>query len=177
MEFVNPIKDKEKIELMKKAFKTDRDSFLFVLGINTALRVSDLLKLTVGDLKGSHLIVREQKTGKTRKQIISNSLRKEIDRYIKGKADSEFLFPSRKGTAPISRVQAHRVLSEAGQSIGLEDISTHSLRKTWSYHYYKATGDIATVQKLLNHSSQMVTMKYLGLDQDEMDRRLVNFGL
>lgn len=177
MEFVQPIRDKTKIEAMKKSFSSDRDRFLFILGINTALRVSDLLKLCVKDLQGTHLILKESKTGKTKRQIISTSLRKEIKLYCNGKDENEFLFPSRKGTAPISRVQAYRILNEVAQRCGVEEIGSHSLRKTFGYHFYQKTKDVVSLQHLLNHSNPQTTLRYIGITQDNMDELLMDFTL
>lgn len=177
MEFVQPIRNKETIEDMKKCFKNDRDRFLFVLGINTALRISDILKLRVRDLKGSHLKITESKTGKEKRQIITPALRKEIEQYIEGKHEEDFLFPSRKGNKPISRIQAYRVLNEVADVLGLDEIGTHTLRKTFGYHFYNQTKDIATLQQLLNHSAPSVTMRYIGLNQDALDMALEDFSL
>lgn len=177
MEFVQPIRDKAKIELMKKSFKSDRDRFLFVLGINVALRISDLLKLRVKDLQGTHLILKESKTGKTRRQIISKSLRKEINQYCKEKDQNEFLFPSRKGGKAISRIQAYRILNEVAAKCGIDEIGSHSLRKTWAFHYYQTTKDVVTIQQLLNHSSPAISLKYIGVEQDQMDEKLKDFSL
>ncbi|SDM95106.1 hypothetical protein SAMN04488502_10974 [Dendrosporobacter quercicolus] len=66
MELVEPIRDKKQIQGMKKYLKGQncRDWLLFTLGINSGLRVSDLLKLIVTDVKGKErIIIREQKTG------------------------------------------------------------------------------------------------------------------
>ncbi|MDM5229340.1 site-specific integrase [Cytobacillus sp. NJ13] len=178
MEFVQPIRDKEKIELMKKSFKNDRDRFLFVLGINVALRVSDLLSLKVKDLRNrTHLVMKESKTGKEKRQIISPTLKKEINKYTKGMDSEDWLFPSRKGDKPISRVQAYRILNEVAQRVGVEEIGSHSLRKTFAFHYYQATNDIVTIQQLLNHSTPAVTLRYIGVNQDIMDEKLKDFSL
>lgn len=177
MEFVQPIREKSKIEAMKNNLKTQRDRFLFVLGINTALRISDLLKLKVEDVKGTHLTLKETKTNKIKKHYINPTLQDEIERYIADKKDNDFLFPSRKGTKPISRIQAYRILNETAKDIGLEEIGTHTMRKTFGYHYYQQTKDIATLQQLLNHSAPSVTMRYIGLHQDAMDKALEDFSL
>lgn len=177
MEFVQPIREKSIIEKMKKSFKSDRDRFMFVLGINTALRISDILKLKVKDLKGTHLKVSEDKTGKVKRQIINPALREEIEKYIEGKHDEDLLFPSRKGTKPISRIQAYRIMNNVAEDLGLEEIGTHTLRKTFGYHFYNKTKDIATLQMLLNHSAPSVTLRYIGMNQDALDSALEDFSL
>lgn len=65
MEFVEPIRDKRKIELVKVFLKKNdfRDYMLFLMGINSGLRISDILKLKVSDVRGKQYIeVKEQKT-------------------------------------------------------------------------------------------------------------------
>ena len=65
MKFVEPIRDKRKIELVKVILKKNdfRDYMLFLMGINSGLRISDILKLKVSDVRGKQYIeVKEQKT-------------------------------------------------------------------------------------------------------------------
>lgn len=132
MKTVQPIRDKEKIEEMKKALRkrSYKNYFLFVLGINTGLRISDLLNLKVDDVKKkSHIIIEEKKTGKPKRFLINPSLKKEIDMYVLGKPNQEYLFESNKGfNHPISRIQAYRILNDAAKECGLDEIGTHTLR-------------------------------------------------
>ena len=140
MNEVQPIRDKEKIEEMKNKLLKDsyRNYLLFLVGINTGLRIRDLLKLKVEDVKNkSHIILKEQKTGKIKKFYINSQLREEFDRYIQGMEDQEYLFKSQKGNnKPISRVQAYRILNNASDRVGLKYIGTHTLRKTFGYWHY-----------------------------------------
>ncbi|WP_416151138.1 tyrosine-type recombinase/integrase [Salipaludibacillus sp. HK11] len=179
MNTVQPIRNKDQIQLMKDSFKNDRDRFLFITGINSALRISDILKLKVRDLQGTHIILKEQKTGKAKRQIISTGFRKEIDKYIKGMNENDYLFPSRKGTVAITRVQAHKILSECADRVGVKEFSAHSTRKSFGYFFYKQTKDIAMLQKLFSHSSPMITMRYIGLEQQQQqqDDALKDFSL
>jgi integrase len=177
MEFVQPIRDCKKIEEMKKRL-SPRDSFMFTLGINVGCRISDLLQLKVKDLRGkSHLIVEEQKTGKTKRFLINNSLKEIIYNYTDGMNPEDWLFPSRKGDKPITRVQAYRVLNKTAQEIGLDEIGTHTLRKTFGYHFYKRTHDVAMLQEIFNHSAPSITLRYIGINQDTMDEALSDFNL
>lgn len=66
MNYVQPIRDPEKVQQIKEFFKEEnhRNYLLFLMGINTGIRISDILKLKVVDVKGTHIILREQKTGK-----------------------------------------------------------------------------------------------------------------
>jgi integrase len=177
METVQPIRNVEDIELMKK-YLSPRDCFMFTLGINVGVRISDILPLKVKDVAHrSHLLITEKKTKKKKRFLINDSLQSVIAAYCKGKEPEDLLFPSRKGDQPISRVQAYRVLNSAAEEIGLEEIGTHTLRKTFGYHFYKRTGDIAMLQELFNHASQKITLRYIGMSQDTMDDAVRDFSL
>lgn len=180
MKKVEPIRDIEKIKKMKDLLlKQDyRDYLLFTLGINTGFRISDILKLKVKDLKRkSHIEITEKKTGKTKRQYI-NSIKKDIDRYIKEMDDYEYLFQSRKGiNKPISRIQAYRILKKAADKLGIDKVGTHTLRKTFGYHHYQRNKDVAILQKLFNHSSPTITLEYIGISQDEQDKSMKDFYL
>lgn len=181
MNEVQPIRDKNKIEEMKIELLKNcyRDFMLFLVGINTGLRISDLLKLIVKDVKNkTHIILKEQKTGKIKKFFINSQLREGIDKYIQGMEDKECLFKSQKGNnKPISRVQAYRILNNASEKIGLKEIGTHTLRKTFGYWHYQQYKDIALLQELFNHSAPSITLRYIGINQDIMDRTIEDFYL
>jgi len=92
--------------------------------------------------------------------------------------DDDFLFRSREGkNKPISRVRAYQLLSDVAKKVGLEEIGTHTLRKTFGYWHYKQHKDIALLQELFNHSAPSVTLRYIGINQDAMDQSLENFYL
>jgi integrase len=149
---------------------------MFVVGINTGLRISDLLKLTVGQVSNSHIMIIEQKTGKKKRFPINRHLRELLDEYTIGMNDDDYLFPSRKG-GHIGRVQAYRVMNQAAAAVGLEDIGTHTLRKTFGYHHYQQNKDVAILQQIFNHSSPSITLRYIGINQDIIDRSLEDFCL
>ena len=181
MKKMEPIRDKKTIENIKTYLlqKNFRNYILFVLGINTGFRISDLLALKVSDVRNStHIRITEKKTGKNKKMLINDKLKKEIDKFIKGKPGHEYLFLSQKGTnKPISRVQAYNILREAGKETGLESCACHTLRKTFGYWHYQQYKDVALLQKLFNHSSPSITLEYIGIDQDQMDNSVKNFYL
>lgn len=188
MEFVEPIRDRKKINDMKKYLQGNkRDFLLFTLGINSALRVSDLLELKFEDIIDEklkpldHIKLKETKTGKHNKIAISKSVKKAIINYIKEyyKGNlSYYVFYSRKGiNKPIQRAMAWKVIKGAADAVGVKDIGTHSLRKTWAYHSYKAGTDIVIIQDMLNHSSPAITLRYIGITQDEKDRAVLSLDL
>lgn len=180
MEFVQPIRDKKQIESMKKVLKSNniRDFALFTLGINSGLRISDLLKLKISDILDEknrvkdRISIREQKTGKAKAFPVGETTKKALREYLVScvyTLDAP-LFPSRKGKAPLTRQQAYRILNAAARTIGIKDeIGTHTLRKTFGYHAHKSGVDITVIQKLFNHSSPSVTLRYIGITQEELD--------
>lgn len=181
MDFVQPIRDKKKIEAMKRELLRSgyRNYMLFLVGINTGLRISDILMLQVKDVRHqTHLTLREKKTSKIKRLKITG-ISEEIDNYTENMDENEYLFTSQKGhNEPITRVQAYRILNKAADAIGLnEDIGTHTLRKTYGYHFYQKTKDVALLQQLFNHSSPSVTLRYIGINQDVMDRAMDDFVL
>ena len=149
MNIVQPIRDKNKLEEMKEELKKNgtRDYLLFLLGINTGLRVSDIVKLQVKDVKDTsgamkeYVTIIEKKTKKTKKFPICNGLLAELTKYTSNMQQDEFLFKSQKGTnKPITEVQAYRILNKAGANIGLTEIR----------HTYNAKNfpDITTTNKI-----------------------------
>lgn len=140
MKTVQPIRDKSKINEMKTELKKQgtRDYLLFVTGINTGLRISDIRTLKVSDVlnedrtSNTHITITEKKTGKLKKFKINDSLSREFMDYTKNMKMNDYLFYSRKGiNKPITRVQAYRILNTVARKIGLEEIGTHTLRKTF----------------------------------------------
>lgn len=180
MNVVEPIRTKEKINELKRVLNETgtRNLLLFILGINTGLRVSDLLRLRVRDIKDKDIVqIREKKTHKTKQFPIPSEIRHFIDEYIEKKPQSRYLFKSNKANKPISRVQAYRIIKSATEQIGIDHAGTHSLRKTFGYHFYKQTKDVALLQKILNHSSQDITLRYIGITQEIIEDNLRLFAL
>jgi integrase len=181
MNFVQPIRDQETINELKQFLMNQsyRNYMMLVLGINTGLRIQDILKLKVSDVIGDHIVMVEMKTGKKKWIQINPTLKREIKRYTAGIDEEGFLFPSRQGgkNKPIKRDMAYKIMRAAAKEYGLVDIGTHTLRKTFGYHMYQKTKDITLVQKMLNHSDKSITMKYIGMDQDMMDSAMNRFGL
>lgn len=148
--------------------KNERDYVMFMFGIYSGLRISDILQFRVRDVKDRDFVQqREKKTNKERKFPINRDLKSIIAAYIKGKADYEYLFKSPNcPNKPITRQQAYNVLSGAGRQFGLEGIGTHTLRKTFGYHLYRQTHDAALLMDIFNHSDIHCTLRYIGVDQD-----------
>lgn len=186
MNFVQPIRDKEKLEEMKNELRKNgtRDYMLFYTGINTGLRISDILRLNRDDIRNkdgsmkSHISIIEKKTKKPKKFPICNGLYNELEKYTKNLRPGEYLFKSQKGNnKPITTSQAYRILSSAATNIGLNEIGTHTMRKTFGYHHYQQYHDVALLQEIFNHSSPSITLRYIGISQDEIDKSYYNFSL
>lgn len=187
MEFVQPIRDLKQIETIKKLLKLRnmRDYCLFVLGINSGLRISDLLKLRISDISERGKIkdrirLREKKTNKFKDFPLSNSTKAALKEYLKTRKynEDEPLFISRKNKGFLLRQQAYKIINDVAKSVGIkEKIGTHTLRKTFGYHAYNNGYDIALIQKLFNHSSPSVTLRYIGITQDEMDNVYLSLEL
>lgn len=99
------------------------------------------------------------------------SLKKEIENYVKTQnlTHEDCLFSSRKG-GHIGRIQSYRILREAAEAVGIENFGTHSLRKTWGYWTYKMSRyNIGLIMDTFNHSSQRITLRYIGVNQDQKD--------
>jgi integrase len=177
---VQPIRIKQQLEDMKWSLKKwcgERDYILFLVGINTGLRVGDLLKLKVTDVRRKKkIVIQEGKTKKPRTINLTN-IYDEVQSYI-NQIDSVWLFPSRKGDKPITTTQAYRQLNKASSMVDIEDgIGTHTMRKTFGYWFYKQSKDVAKLQMILNHSHPEITLRYIGITEEEIEDELNNFKL
>jgi integrase len=186
MNFVEPIRDRNKIAQIKNQLRGQRryrDLLLFVVGINTALRISDLLELRVehfmGDQKGINrrFWIKEQKRGKRQEVVVNSSIRETLDEYlaaypeISDDRDHFIFFNTKTGhfKAPIRRGQAWKAITTICQQVGLRgNFGTHSLRKTWGYHARMQGVDLALIMHKLNHESIAYTKRYLGITDDEL---------
>ena len=186
MSLVQPIRDKKVLDKFKKEVlrRSERDYIMVLLGINTGLRIGDIVPLKVKDVyKKTHIYLHEQKTGKSKRFPIMH-IGKEIDSYIEREdleAD-DYLFKSRQVDSDgikrcISTTQAYRRLKAVANDLGIEDFGTHSLRKSFGYHYYKQNKDIAKLMTIFNHSSEAITMRYIGITQEAIDESMMNFRL
>ena len=163
MNYTEPIKSREVVQkLLRVAKSTDKRTYMMLrLQLAGALRISDVLQLRVQDWDARTITLTEQKTGKKKTFELSQKLADEVAEYVAEHNIIEYILPSRKGGA-ISRVQAYRLYQRLGNLLGIS-LSTHTIRKTTAYHLYERTNDISLVMKLLNHSSEAVTLRYLGI--------------
>ncbi|MDR1298953.1 MAG: tyrosine-type recombinase/integrase [Oscillospiraceae bacterium] len=155
-----------------------RNHVLVVMGVHTALRISDLLRLTwddVYDFERGHVresvSVTEKKTGKSKVVALNDRIRSALALYAPSAKRGKALIESRKGTGrAISRIQAYRLIRAAAEALGfVARVSCHSLRKTFGYHAWKSGASPAVIMDIYNHSSFAVTRRYLGVSQDDRD--------
>lgn len=187
MSTTEPIRDKQKLLDFKNYYLNERINLrnytIIIIGLNTALRISDILNLTYDDVYldskvQEHITVREQKTGKENRVLLNHEARAALANYRKEliktemyKEGNPYLFPSpKKAYFPLSRSQAYRMITSAADAVGIEGhISCHSLRKTFGYHAWKQGSDPVVIMVIFNHSSLSITKRYLCIEQDDKD--------
>lgn len=179
MNYVEPIREIDKVKDIGEYLK-EKDMKLFVMysvGIYSGLRISDILKLKIRDIKDKKEIkMREKKTGKEKIFPINSELMGIIADYCKDKKQWEYLIPSDKIVdKPISREYAYRVIKQAGETFGLEHLGTHTLRKTFGYHFYMQTKDIVLLMRIFNHNDQSKTLRYIGIEQRTINEAMKKF--
>lgn len=189
MNMTYPLKDKKQIELVKLYLKSKsiRNYLMFMIGISSALRISDILLLKVSQISDGkkakdYIDVKEKKTGKNKRFATSPNLQKAIKEFVKecNPEQEEYVFISRKGiNKPITRQRAVQILTEALDMCGLADINfgSHGMRKTFAYHCWKNGTDITYLMRLLNHSSPKEVLHYISVEQEELDDIYINLNL
>lgn len=189
MKVVHPIRDRKQLEAVKAYLRgrNKRDYLLFMVGISSALRISDILNLKLkqvwdGKTPLTFIELNEKKTGKYKRFPITPNLAKAVKEYIKEfpyKQNDDYLFSSRKGiNKPISRQYAAAMLNEACDMVGIKErFSTHGLRKTWAFFAFKKGISLDYICIALNHSSVAETKRYIGLLQDDLDSLYLEVNL
>ena len=173
-------RDNESSESQK--FIYDRDWLMVKLGLNTAFRISDLLKLSVNDnLRKGIMYIREDKTNKEQYWELNQKLHRDVLEYIQRNNlyDDEFLFKSRIGiNKPISTTNAWMRIKKYSDELGIKYlVGCHSLRKCFARTFYEETKDLITLQKMLNHASPSITLIYICWDDEDQLNARKNFYL
>ena len=182
MNTVQPIRDMNTVMDIARYLKqnNERDYVMFTTGIYSGLRVSDILKLRVKDVRGKdYIAMREKKTKKEKRFIINKNLKKILEAWTRGKDDLQYLLENPATHRPISRQRAWEVMRDAGEEFGVYNLGTHTMRKTFAYHMYQANHHAVMLMKLFNHSDIHVTLRYIGVEQDETDQAIskLDFGV
>lgn len=178
---VEPIRSKKNIGILEKYLEKQnyRNYLLFCFGINSGLRISDILNLNINDVKNKNFVeIKEQKTGKLKKFPLNEKLKKILKIYLKNKKNDKSALFKTKYNNRMDRFTAYRILNDACKRNGIpEKIGTHTLRKTFGYHFYKKYKDVAMLQKIFNHSSQSITLRYIGIEDEEIYKSYITFCL
>lgn len=193
MSTTQPVRDLDKLTELKNYYYQKepnlRNYALISLGLNTALRISDLLCLKWENIYDfecqdfrQHIVVTEHKTGKENRIALNQSAKKALRIYLSSIADvhaDDYLFCGRnRRTVPLSRSQAYRIIRHASEELHLDTgISCHSMRKTFGYHAWKNGIPPIILMDIFNHSSYEVTKRYLGIDQDDKDSVFLEVNL
>ncbi len=174
---VEPIKTTKDINKVKQYLygkDNKRDYCIFVVGINVGLRAGDLLSLKIGDVTDGKRIfdevtLKEQKTGKIKTFTLNKSAKEAITAYLKDLNNfdlSNYLFGSRKG-GHLGVRPLHHIIKSTLRELNIKgNFGTHTLRKTMAYHRYMNNVPIETLQKMLNHSSSAITLRYIGITKE-----------
>ena len=197
MKTAQPIRDLKDLKNLKAYYSEEkpnlRNYVLIILGLNTALRISDILSLRWGDVYDfdtmgfkKHIILTEKKTGKISQIYMNDNVKEALEIYKeewmwrrRRLAESHYLFSGRKiQNKPISRVQAYRIIKNIAEKYNMIGVvSCHSLRKTFGYHAWRQGVPPVLLMNIYNHSSFQVTKRYLGIEQDDRDRIFKNIEL
>ncbi len=193
MSVTEPIRNSEElrefIDYYRKVRYNPRNYCLIMTGLNTALRISDILSITWeevydfdADCCKTHMELTEMKTKKSQTIAMNEELvnaimlLKKKNKKIK---PTEYLFHSRDDhSKPITRIQAYRIIKQAANSTvsNPDHIGCHSLRKTFGYYAYKNGTNPILLMSIFNHSSFEITKRYLGITQDEKDSVYLNLN-
>ena len=157
---------------------------IWKFGLNSALRIQDLLSIKFSDidLERSSITLIEKKTGKTRTITLNKPALEIVHRRRVEWPDDNYLFQShspklkRGAIQPVSRVSVSRAFKRAGDTLNLQ-INTHSMRKTRGYMMHKDGEPIERICKMLNHSHPAVTMRYIGLESEDIANSYREFEL
>jgi len=180
MAAAEPIRNKQQVRALAGYYLRKgqvRNHVLIVMGVHTALRINDLLRLRWEDVydfgrKSVHPIIglTEKKTGKSKVVALNKAAVKALALYAAQRCPppKTFLFENRATGRAISRIQAYRIIRAAAEALRLTvRASCHSLRKTFGYHAWKCGVSPAVIMDIYNHSSLAVTRRYLGITQDD----------
>lgn len=181
---VEPIRKPEDVKaIIQLLGRAPRDRLLFVMGVNNGLRAGDLLKLKVKDVAhlrpGDFIPIKEGKTGKQNVLAINRVVYKALKAYLESldPAPDDFLFKSKKGrNRPLTIQAVNNYIKKWTRTINLPgNYGAHTLRKTWGYLQRTKYGvGFELLCKRFNHASPAVTMRYLGIEDREVNGILMN---
>jgi len=187
VEFVDPIRDVKQIEAMKGILESHsrRDLLFFVLGINTGMKISDLLTLKVDDVfdgtsPREFIFIHDDRNEKDQAYYLNNCVNTILQAYLErvNLNNHDYLFKSKKNNQPITRQQAYRIIHNASVEAGVTgNIGTHTLRKTFGYHALHKGIAISILMSIFHHQSPAETLRYLGIEKYEKNLIKVDVNL
>ena len=181
MTLTEPIRDKQHVNQLLSYYANrgeTRNHLLIALCLHTALRISDILCLTTDDvydfrtrrLRKSITII-ENKTKKSKTIALHKNISLILSACLPSAKPGTPLIRNKRTGKALSRVQAYRIIRAAAEGLSLpQRVSCHSLRKTFGYHSWKGGVSPVVIMEIYNHSSLVVTQRYLGVSQDDKDR-------
>lgn len=178
---VEPIRDKRDIKRIIDYFNTRNKrkyAVLFEFGVNSGLRISDLLNFKVKDvLNKSQISLREKKTRKAKVFPLKQSLQELLNDFCFDRDPDDYLFLG-KNWKKLDRIIVYKMLVRACEYLNISaNVGTHTMRKTFGYHHYRQFNNITLLQTIFNHSTPEVTKRYIGITQDEVNESYLNLNL
>ena len=174
---VQPIHRLKDVKSIKRLISdSPRDSAIFAIGINTNLRASDILGLTIGQVRGvkpgSEIEIIEKKTGKRRLVTFNDEAATAIQGLLvhlgDGYNDEDNLFQGQRGPLTVKTVT--QFVKKWCGDINLKgNFGSHTMRKTWGVHQRTRVGtSIPELMVMFNHTSQKQTLDYLCIQPEEI---------
>ncbi|MGJ4851413.1 tyrosine-type recombinase/integrase [Bacillota bacterium Meth-B3] len=185
MNMVDSIRNEEQLNRVFELVKgKGLPELLFLCGMNFGLRISDMIDLKVGDVRKSHVRRREQKTSKQTIILINPSVQRRLNVLLSGRKDDEPLLMSRQRSRAtgqpkaITRQRGYQIVGKFCRMAGCDfPVGNHTLRKTFGYWHYQRFHDVVFLMRHFNHSDQNVTLRYIGVWQDQLDDHMKKFKL
>ncbi|MBA4027379.1 MAG: integrase [Cyanobacteria bacterium DS3.002] len=177
----------KEIQTILKVLKTERDRALFATGLYTGLRISEIIAIgqndvytTSGGVRNVLKVTRLKKKNTVYSNIpIHPKLREMLSDYrmslIKAKIESPWLFPSTRDPMDhVGRIRAHNILTEAFQALGIDDGSTHSMRRTCLTNMSRAGIPLRTIQEISGHANLGQLQEYLAVDPADSHKAIMS---
>ena len=185
MALTEPIRDPKQVQALLSYYigrNETRNQVLITIALHTALRISDILKLNCNDMYDfannrvhNQITLTENKTGKSKIIALHSNIRKALKSYLPQARPNMLLILNQKTSKAISRVHAYRLIATAAIAVGItHNVSCHSLRKTFGYYAWKGGISPAVIMDIYNHSSFVITQRYLGVSQDDKNAIYLN---
>ena len=182
---VKTIAEIKLVDSLLRKHKSELLADIWRFGVNSGLRISELLSITVDEANEAcntkRLTIVEDKTGKTKRLRINQTAYDVLLDRVSTAGNNRYLFQSGSNRAkilnkPIGRGVVSRAFAEVGDIIGVK-MGTHSMRKTFGWTMHSQGASIERVCSVLGHSSPSMTMRYIGLTQADIDSAYDEFEI